>query len=153
MSHHIEQILHAQQSCIDVDVSSQKKLLETIANLAATRLNGCGELEIYESLIDRERLGSTCIGEGVAIPHCRLANCKQAVGVFLRLKQGLKLDSPDSQPVDLVFALIVPEDENQEHLNILASLAKSFNEPSYREALRKADSSVNFHSQAIAIID
>lgn len=149
MSNHIEQILRAQQSCIDVDVSSQKKLLETIAQLAATRLSCCGELDIYEGFLARERLGSTCLGEGVYLPHCRLPSCDQAAGVLLRLKQGIELDAPDSQPVDLVFALVVPENTNQVHLNILAELAKKFSQPNYRLALREARTSDNFYQQAI----
>lgn len=145
----IEQILDVQQSCIDVEVSSHKKLLETIAELAATSLSECGELEIYEGFLERERLGSTCLGEGVGIPHCRLASCKQATGVLLRLKHPINIDAPDSQPVDLVFALIVPENTNDEHLKILACLAQNFNQPSYRNALREAETSASFYERAI----
>lgn len=149
MSNLIEQILQPAQSQIDVSVSSHKKLLEQIAKLAGERLKPCTELEIYESLLARERLGSTCLGEGVAIPHCRLANCQQAVGVLLRLKTPVSLDAPDAQPVDLVFALIVPEQATDEHLAILAQLAQRFSTASYRQHLRQANSVSDFYQQAI----
>ncbi len=150
MSTCIEQILHIPQSQIDLVVSSQKKLLEQVAKLAAKRLNLCPEIDIYESLLARERLGSTCLGEGVAIPHCRLEHCTQPVGVLLRLSTPIHLDAPDNQPVDLVFALIVPKQATDEHLTILAELAKRFNQSNYRQNLRQANSIQDFYQQAIA---
>jgi len=121
-----------------VDVLSKKRALEELSNLIAqdqTQLNANG---IFESLISRERLGSTGVGYGVAIPHGRIKNCENITGALIQLEQGVEFDAMDNQPVDILFALIVPEESTDEHLQVLALLASMFNDGSFRQKLRQS---------------
>ena len=108
--------------------------------------------DIFERLLNRERLGSTGIGEGIAIPHCRLPACDKAFGVLLRLEQAIDYDAIDRQPVDLVFALLVPEEATDEHLQVLSMLARNFSEAEFRQALRNAPDSKQLYQRALKAI-
>lgn len=145
----IEDILTPERSLIDAPVSSKKKLLEYLASFIAEQLSDSSADDIYERLLSRERLGSTGIGEGIAIPHCRLQQCDQAMGVLLRLVEPVDYDAIDRKPVDLVFALLVPEEATDQHLQILAMLARNFSEPAYCQALRKAPDVQQFYQRAL----
>jgi PTS system nitrogen regulatory IIA component len=123
------------------ETSSKKRLLEMLADMLATVDPELTASSILESLLHRERLGSTGIGHGVAIPHGRLAGIDQAFGAFITLKQGIDYDAPDHQPVDLLFALIVPEQSTEEHLQILATLAQSFSDKETSDKLRQCRTS------------
>lgn len=123
-----------------VDGSSKKKVLELIGQLAAPRLSGTTSFDVFESLLNRERLGSTGIGMGVAIPHGRLATANKPVAVLLTLADPIDFDAIDNQPVDIIFALLVPEDEHEEHLQTLAAVAQRLNDKNCTRALRDADS-------------
>ncbi|KFZ31196.1 PTS sugar transporter [Pseudidiomarina salinarum] len=123
-----------------VDGSSKKKVLELIGQLAAPRLSGTTSFDVFESLLNRERLGSTGIGLGVAIPHGRLGSANKPVAVLLTLADPVDFDAIDNQPVDIIFALLVPEDEHEEHLQTLAAVAQRLNDKSCTRALRDADS-------------
>ena len=120
--------------------SSKKKVLELIGQLAAPRLSGTTSFDVFESLLNRERLGSTGIGLGVAIPHGRLSTANKPVAVLLTLEEPIDFDAIDNQPVDIIFALLVPEDEHQQHLQTLASVAQRLNEKSCTRGLRDAKS-------------
>jgi len=146
----IGDILTPERTLIDVEVSSKKKLLEFLAGFVAGQLRDCSADEIFESLLSRERLGSTGIGEGIAIPHCRLRQCSEAMGILLRLNEPVDFDAIDQQPVDLVFALLVPEEATEEHLQILAVLAKNFSDAGYREALRNSPDAKYLYQRALA---
>jgi PTS system nitrogen regulatory IIA component len=124
---------------LDVEISSKKKLLELIANIVAdkTRLP---ESSIYNSLLSRERLGSTGLGSGFAVPHARMEDLDRTLGCFFRLKEAVQFEAPDNQPVDLVFAIIIPGEATEEHLVILSSLAKIFSDESVCESIRQAGS-------------
>jgi PTS system nitrogen regulatory IIA component len=122
---------------IDPNISSKKKLLEFIAN-TVTEQCGLARSKLFNSLLDRERLGSTGLGDGFAVPHARLPDLKETVGFFVKLAKPINFDAPDNQPVDLIFCIIIPEHATDEHLQILASLAKIFSQPSIREAIRTA---------------
>ena len=150
MSLSIEDILTPERSVIDVTVSSKKKLLEQLSSLVAEEIGDASADDIYERLLARERMGSTGIVEGIAIPHCRLLQCQKALGVLLRLNTPIDYDSIDGNPVDLVFALLVPEEATDEHLQILATLASNFNQAEYREALRNAPDAKRLFQRAIA---
>lgn len=115
--------------------TSKKRLLEQIANMLAEHLPDTDARQIFRTLIEREKLGSTGIGNGVALPHGRIAGLKDVVGVFLHLKNALDFDAVDHLPVDLVFAILVPEDATEEHLNLLASLASIFRNYEKRQKL------------------
>lgn len=122
---------------IDPNISSKKKLLEFIAN-TVTKQCGLTQSKLFNSLLDRERLGSTGLGNGFAVPHARLPDLKETIGFFVKLEKPINFDAPDNLPVDLVFCIIIPEHATDEHLQILASLAKTFSQPSIREAMRTA---------------
>ena len=108
MTLRIEDILSPERAIADVAVSSKKKLLEQLAALVAEQLGDASADDIYERLLSRERMGSTGIGEGIAIPHCRLLQCQQAIGILLRLQDPIDYDAIDGKPVDLVFAGVSP---------------------------------------------
>lgn len=122
-----------------VDVQSKKRLLENIAELFAAQYPNIRATDIFESLIERERLGSTGLGKGIALPHARIDGLQQASAVFIKLQQSIDFDSIDGQPVDLVIALLVPADATDTHLKILAGLAQFFNNDENCEKLRASD--------------
>jgi PTS system nitrogen regulatory IIA component len=94
------------------------------------------DMQILDALISRERLGSTGLGHGVGLPHSRLSNIQEPIAAFVTLSQGIDYESADGQPVDLVLGLLVPEDCNDEHLKILAQLARRFSDDTLRSSLR-----------------
>lgn len=129
-----------------VSVSSKKRLLEKLGGLITTQYPQLSEDEIFNSLISRERLGSTGIGRGVAIPHGRVKTGDKAIGCFMQLENTVDFDAIDSQPVDLVFGLLVPENSTDEHLQILSTLAKLFSDDAICGKLRQADSAKEIHA-------
>ncbi len=135
----ISALLSPQSIFLDTEITSKKKLLELIANVAADRTN-LSESAIYNNLLNRERLGSTGLGQGFAVPHARLDTLDHTMGFFFRLKDPVNFESPDNQPVDLVFTIIIPEHATEEHLIILSSLAGIFSRTEVCEAIRSAAS-------------
>ena len=135
----ISALLSPQSIFLDTEITSKKKLLELIANIVADRTQ-LSESAIYNNLLNRERLGSTGLGQGFAVPHARLENLDHTMGFFFRLKDAVNFESPDNQPVDLVFTIIIPEQATEEHLIILSSLAGIFSRPEVCEAIRSAAS-------------
>jgi PTS system nitrogen regulatory IIA component len=119
--------------------SSKKRVLEHAAQLLVERYEEPTAEQIFERLLERERLGSTGLAGGVALPHARMPVLERPRAAFLRLDKAVDFDALDGQPVDLVFALLVPEDANDEHLQLLASLAAMFNQPALCARLREAD--------------
>lgn len=115
---------------------SKKRVLETLSELIRKNSPELAQTEVLDSLLSRERLGSTGLGHGVAIPHGRLKHHTQCVGAFLQLSQPIDYDAPDGQPVDLLFGLMVPEDSTAEHLQILARLAEMFSDAAFCAKLR-----------------
>jgi len=116
---------------LDLDFTSKKKLFEHSADLFA-QTHGLKSSDIFTSLFDRERLGSTALGCGIAIPHGRIKGLKEACGAFYRLKTPLEFDAPDNQPVSICFVLLVPKDANEQHLQILGELAQLFGDSAIR---------------------
>ncbi len=135
----ISALLSPQNIFLDTEITSKKKLLELIANIVADRTQ-LSESAIYNNLLNRERLGSTGLGLGFAVPHARLENLDHTTGFLFRLKDPVNFESPDNQPVDLVFTIIIPEQATEEHLIILSSLASIFSRPEVCEAIRSAAS-------------
>lgn len=111
---------------------------DAVLGAAARLLSGDAPDALADALRQRERIGSTAIGHGVAIPHARSASCEQPCGAFLRLVTPVDFDAPDGEPVDLVFAMSVPESSTQAHLQVLAQLADCLGDAGFREALRNA---------------
>ena len=135
----ISQILTADQILLDLDASSKKRVFEHAGMLFEQKL-GMPRASIFDSLFAREKLGSTGLGLGIAIPHGRIKRLKEATGTLLRLRTPVPFDSPDGKPVSLLFVLLVPEHANEQHLQILSELAERFSDRNCREALAKAES-------------
>jgi PTS system nitrogen regulatory IIA component len=127
-------------SC-DNQASSKKRVLETLSEMIAQGQETLDKNEVFDSLLSRERLGSTGLGHGVAIPHGRLKESDKTIGAFIKLEEGIDYDAMDQQPVDLLFALLVPEHSTEEHLQLLAKLAEMFSDADVVKRLRKAHSS------------
>lgn len=130
-------LLTADQVLLDLDASSKKRVFEQAGILFETRL-GLARSTIFDSLFAREKLGSTGLGQGVAIPHGRIKGLKQAAGAFIRLANPVPFDSPDGRPVSLLFVLLVPEQATEQHLQILSELAQRFSDKAFRESLAAA---------------
>lgn len=130
-------LLTADQVLLDLEASSKKRVFEQAGMLFEARL-GLARSIIFDSLFAREKLGSTGLGQGVAIPHGRIKGLKQAAGAFMRLATPVPFDSPDGRPVDLLFVLLVPEQATEQHLQILSELAQRFSDRTYREKLKSA---------------
>ncbi len=122
-------------------VTSKKCALERLSSLVADGEDSLQATEVFDSLVAREKLGSTGIGHGVAIPHGRVGKLDHAVSAFVRLEEGVDFDAIDKEPVAYLFALLVPKESNEEHLQLLSQLAKMFSNPAMRERLRLATSS------------
>jgi PTS system nitrogen regulatory IIA component len=133
----ISALLSPQKIFIDTEVTSKKKLLELIANIVADRTQ-LGQSIIYNNLLNRERLGSTGLGDGFAVPHARVPDLDKTVGCFFRLKEPVNFESPDNLPVDLVFTIVIPQEATEEHLLILSALARIFSRAEVCEAIREA---------------
>lgn len=137
----LSELLGNNSIACNVDAQSKKRALQQLSELIAEKAEGLSSTEIFDSLLNRERLGGTGIGHGAAIPHGRLKNCLKTTGAFIQLKQGVDFDAVDNQPVDLLFALVVPEESSDEHLQTLAMLASMFNDETLRNQLRHSETS------------
>lgn len=144
----VRELLNQEHTRIDVHGVSKKRLLDQVAQLAAAHSPNLSEQQVFDALIARERLGSTGIGEGIAIPHCRLVNCEKPIGMLLRLDQAIDFEGIDGKSVDLIFVLLVPEAHPERHLKILSHLAALFNEAGFRQQLRTAVSAENLFQRA-----
>lgn len=132
-------------------ISSKKRLLEQLAESVGDRLH-CNADEVYDALLGREKLGSTGIGNGIAIPHCRLEQANQATIVLMSLETPIDFDSIDRRPVDLIFALLVPPHQCDEHLTTLAQIAEFAQSEDKLDSLRKAQSNSDLYSAFDSLI-
>jgi PTS system nitrogen regulatory IIA component len=135
----IDLLSHETVIC-DLKVGSKKRTLDQISTLVSNSADNISHDTIFTGLIERERLGSTGIGHGVAIPHCRLDDLENPIGLFFKLREAIDFDAIDAAPVDLVFALVVPSNCCDQHLQTLAQLAELFSSESNRETLRNCAS-------------
>ena len=120
--------------------SSKKRILDQICTIASNKIVEHSPYELLESLVSREKLGSTGIGNGIAIPHGRLANAKSVVAVVVTTETPINFDAIDNKPVDIFIALFVPEDACKEHLTTLQSIAKLFGDKQIAKQVRKCQS-------------
>lgn len=132
-------LLSADRISIASDVASKKRAIEVVSKILITDDSPITAGEVFDGLLMRERLGSTGLGKGIAIPHARVSGCEQAVGAILKLSDGVDFDSVDRAPVDIFFGLIVPEQFTNEHLELLAELASLFSDSEFCAAIRAAD--------------
>jgi PTS system nitrogen regulatory IIA component len=121
-----------------LEIASKKRLLEVLAELLASHTPGLSPELVFERLLERERLGSTGLGHGIALPHARMKNVDQAIGAFVQLREGVDFDAIDDRPVDLAFAMLVPEAASEVHLQLLSQLAAMFDNSELRARLREA---------------
>lgn len=136
----LQAILPPERTLFDVPGGSKKRVLEFFSTFIAQNTPSLDSQEVFSRLIGRERLGSTGIGNGVAIPHARDPHCKAPLAGFLKLAEPIDFDAVDGEPVDLVFVLLVPEEADDTHLALLGQVAAVMNDADTRQRLRKSDS-------------
>jgi len=141
----IARLLPRANIVIELEASSKKRVFEQAA-LMFENNHGIAQSRVYEALFAREKLGSTGLGKGIAIPHGRIKGLKEAIGAFLRLKDPVQFDSADGKPVTMAFVLLVPEAATELHLQILSELAQMFSERGFREKLLLAADAAEIHA-------
>jgi PTS system nitrogen regulatory IIA component len=146
----IDTILTPERCFCKLPGVSKKRFLTTISERIAEQTGTLSADHIYSALLAREQLGSTGIGNGIAIPHCRVAACKSITGALVTLSEGIDFDAIDSRSVDLLFVLIVPVEEMAEHLKVLGSLAALFHQQDLCRRLRQAESAEELYRIATA---
>jgi len=129
---------------VDLDVSSKKRVFEQVGLLFENSIHVARSI-VFDSLFAREKLGSTGLGQGVAIPHGRIKGLKEAAGALVRLKEPIPFEAPDGQNVSLIFVLLVPDRATDVHLQILSELAQMFSDRALRERLLAAGSAAELH--------
>jgi PTS system nitrogen regulatory IIA component len=145
----IAKLLPPSNILLDLDVTSKKRMFEQ-AGLLFENNQGVARSLVFDSLFARERLGSTGLGQGVAIPHGRIKGLKEAVGAFVRLAQPVPFDAPDGKPVSLVFLLLVPEQATEQHLRVLSELAQMLSDRELREKLSTGTDAGTLHQHITA---
>jgi PTS system nitrogen regulatory IIA component len=141
----IAPLLPAANILVDVDASTKLRLFETVGALVE-RNRGLSKTLVSDSLAARERLGSTGLGQGIAIPHGRIKGLAEAQGAFVRLKTPIAFDAPDGKPVGQAFVLLVPEQATEQHLELLSELAQMFSEKAFRDRLATAPDADGLHA-------
>ena len=126
-------------------VTSKKRLFQELSELAAQEY-GLAASEVLDALQERESLGPTGVGHGVALPHARLHGLNKVAGLFLRLDKPLDFDAVDRQPVDLIFAILAPETGGVDHLKALALVSRTLRDQDLRQKLRANDDPVALHA-------
>jgi PTS system nitrogen regulatory IIA component len=140
----ISKILSAENILLDAESTSKKRVFERVGMMFENRLQ-IARSQVFDSLFAREKLGSTGLGQGVAIPHGRIPKLREATAAFVRTAHPIPFDSPDGQPVNLIFVLLVPELATDLHLQILGELAQMFSDPSFRERLKACEDPAEMH--------
>jgi PTS system nitrogen regulatory IIA component len=129
---------------VDLEVTSKKRVFEQVGLLFENN-HQIARSQVFDSLFAREKLGSTGLGQGVAIPHGRIKGLKDALGALVRMRQPIPFDAPDSQPVALIFVLLVPDRATDVHLQILSELAQMFSDKAFRDRLLGAPGAAELH--------
>lgn len=135
-----------------IGVNSKRQALQVVADIAARQL-GLDAGDIHQALTDRERLGSTGVGMGVAVPHAALPGLDRMYGVFIRLEEPIDYEAIDDMPVDLIFALLAPENAGTEHLRALAKVSRVLRQKDLREQLRAIENSDAIYALLTGIAD
>ncbi|TBR44782.1 PTS fructose transporter subunit IIA [Marinomonas agarivorans] len=147
----LKDILQSELVFANQSMTSKKRVLEQVASIASNRLH-CDKECVYDALLAREKLGSTGVGKGIAVPHCRLEAANKTAVVMLSLEKPVDFDSVDRTPVDLIFALIVPPHECETHLSTLAQIAELTQTEAQLEVLRNATSNKALYSALLSMI-
>ena len=133
----IAALLPAANIIVDLDVASKAAFFASIGEVFE-RSAGLSPARVAASLAAREKLGSTGLGQGIAIPHGRIPKLSRALGAFVRLRAPIAFDAPDGKPVDQLFVLLVPEQATDQHLQLLSELAQMFSERAFRDRIAAA---------------
>ena len=133
----IAQLLPESNILLDIEATSKKRLFEQVGQLFEDRAQ-IARATVFDSLFAREKLGSTGLGQGIAIPHGRIKGLDRTVAAFVRPRQPIPFDAPDGKPVGHVFVLLVPEQATEEHLQLLSELAQMFSDRPFRDKLAAA---------------
>lgn len=139
------EIITPERTLIDQPDDSLKSLFSRLSEILSNNLKIDQSEEIFEAFLEREKLGSTALGQGVAIPHIRSPLVNKPIGVLLHLKQGIDFGSSDHKLVDIVFAFMVPQHDTDEHLKLLATLAEKFKNSTFLDKLRQAHTNKKLH--------
>ncbi|MDB6062553.1 MAG: IIA-like nitrogen-regulatory protein PtsN [Verrucomicrobiaceae bacterium] len=145
----LNSILTVERTLCRAQATSKQLALENCAQFIAESIPSLAAADLLQNLLARERLGSTGLGYGIAIPHCRLKNIDSVIGALITLETAIDFDAVDGAPVDILFVLLAPERALQEHLNALAALATQFNVSEYRQQLRAATTAEQLFTTAI----
>lgn len=140
----IAQLLPEANILLDLEATSKKRLFEQVGQLFEEQAQIARSV-VFDSLFAREKLGSTGLGQGIAIPHGRIKGLARAMGAFVRPRQPIPFEAPDGKPVGQIFVLLVPEHATEEHLQLLSELAEMFSERQFRDQLAAATDTGSLH--------
>ena len=146
----IASILSPQRTLCRLAANSKKRAIELAAEFIAERDDRIDEQELYRLLIAREKVSPTGLGSGIAIPHCRMANCTGIMGTLVTLEQAVDFEAMDDEPVSTLFILIVPEKEMEAHIEVLSMLVERFQHPWFRKKLEAASNPDDLYLAAIS---
>jgi len=141
----ISKILTPECVLLDSESASKKRVFERVGILFENTQN-ISRSQVFDSLFAREKLGSTGLGQGVAIPHGRVKGLRDAVAAFVKMQNPIPFDAPDNLPVNFIFVLLVPERATELHLQLLGELAQMFSDKSFREKIQATDDPLAIHS-------
>lgn len=145
----IKDILTVERTIFLASLSSKKKALELLAQLIAQDISNTSFEEIFEAFIDREKLGSTAFGLGIAIPHCRFIKANEPIAAVVLLKNEITYDEGEEEKINLLFALVVPQSSNSQHLTLLSLLTKKFRQSNFIAQLKQTKSRQEFYELLI----
>ena len=141
----VAEILTPDDILLDLDVPTKERAMEELARFIGAR-HGLLDRDVHAGLVERERIGSTALGLGVAIPHARVKGLSHAIAAFVRMKWAILFDAPDGKPVSDILVLLVPWHATEEHLLLLAQAAEMFCDTSFREDLRACVETAEVHA-------
>ena len=141
----LSELISSKSIIATLKVGSKKQALQELSQIAE-EITGVSSRDIFGTVLQRERLGSTGVGQGIAIPHGKLEGLDKLFAIFARLETPISYDSMDDQPVDLIFLLLAPESAGADHLKALARISRTLRDPSITEKLRNSDSSKAIYS-------
>ena len=139
--------------CCDKSITCKKQLLEHISNIACREDSEINYVEVLQALIQRERLGSTSVGHGAAIPHARISGLQSPIVCLITLHNAINFDETEPVAVDIIFGILAPKDEDASHVSLLADIANHLKESAYRDKLRNATTSATLYQAALGSVD
>ncbi len=145
-----QRIIQPENVVCDVEVRSKKHCLEMLSGLLAAPHRNVSENEIFERLVERERLGCTGVGRGIAFPHCRVGGFEGSTGALIRLPEPVEFEAPDGLPVDLVVGLLLPVELEEDHRSIIGEVTRLLGDEELRERLRAAEGREALYAALVA---